>query len=89
MQFEDNFYYYAYSLDAAVMKAQVLQGTGSSTYSVHNFKREKIEDVQNCAFHYQGRDNELLTFFNDVQIVDSYGVTLDQKFDLDDCKAVF
>ena len=76
MRFQRNHYEDIYCLDSAIMKAEVF-GTGStSQLSIHNYTDETLIKVQNGAFSYTGKNNELLTYFYGLNILDSYGVTL-------------
>ena len=55
---------------------------------MHNYTDETISEVQNCGFDYTGRSKELITLFNRMSITNSYGVTLDSKFDVS-CNSMF
>ena len=77
MLFENNTYSHIYSLDSAIVKASVFGSTTVETRVIHNHTNENIYDVQNGAYSYFGGNQDLLVFFYDMYMLDSYGVTLD------------
>lgn len=80
MRFMRNSYSNIYCLDSAIMRAEVFGSEITSQISIHNYTDETLFQVQNGAFSYYGKNNELLTYFYGLDVKDSYGVTLDSQY---------